>query len=65
MKETENYNDLTFRNYGAVYNYEGHRLSYQNQGIDSKIWDMKNVDNAKEKIRANTYTINILLLIIH
>ncbi|MEE0138435.1 hypothetical protein [Fusobacterium ulcerans] len=50
-----NYNDLTFRNYGAVYNYEGHRLSYQNQGIDSKIWDMKNVDNAKEKIRANTY----------
>ncbi|RGJ30913.1 LPS-assembly protein LptD [Fusobacterium varium] len=50
-----NYNDLTFINYGAVYNYEGHRLSYQNQGIDSKIWDMKNVDNAKEKIRANTY----------
>lgn len=34
MKET-NYN-LTFRNYGVVYNYEGHRLSYQNQGIDSK-----------------------------
>lgn len=53
-----NYNDLTFINYGASYTYDKHKFSYDTQGINSKIWDMKNVDNAKEKIRANTYGYN-------
>lgn len=53
-----NYNDLTFINYGGSYTYDNHKFSYETQGIDSKIWDMKYVDNAKEKIRANTYGYN-------
>lgn len=67
--ETEsrkNYNYYTFRDYGITYYLDGHRLSYQHNGIDSKIWDIKDwyindvdylsTDNAKEKIRLNTYS---------
>lgn len=54
-EDDRNYNDLTFTDFGGVYTFGNHQFSYQNQGIDSKIWDIKNVDNAKEKIRANTY----------
>ncbi len=55
-------NDLTFINYGGSYTYDNHKFSYETQGIDSRIWDIKNEDkslnNAKEKIRANTYGYN-------
>lgn len=62
----ENYNYYTFRDYGVTYYLGGHKLSYQNNSIDSKIWDIKYwylndgtkflADNAKEKIRLNTYS---------
>ncbi|WP_349763562.1 hypothetical protein [Fusobacterium sp. SYSU M8D902] len=59
----ENYNYYTFRDYGVTYYLGDHRLSYQNNSIDSKIWDIDpkynnglNIDNAKEKIRLNTYS---------
>ena len=62
----ENYNYYTFRDYGVTYYLGGHKLSYQNNSIDSKIWDIKGwylndgaeflTDNAKEKIRLNTYS---------
>lgn len=59
----ENYNYYTFRDYGITYYLGGHKLSYQNNSIDSKIWDIDpkynngiNIDNAKEKIRLNTYS---------
>lgn len=56
----ENYNYYTFRDYGVTYYLGGHKLSYQNNSIDSKIWDIKYwylndgtkflADNAKEKL---------------
>lgn len=59
----ENYNYYTFRDYGVTYYLGDHRLSYQNNSIDSRIWDIDpkynnglNIDNAKEKIRLNTYS---------
>jgi hypothetical protein len=62
----ENYNYYTFRDYGITYYLDGHKLSYQHNGIDSKIWDIdpnynygldiNNVKNTKEKIRLNTYS---------
>ena len=59
----ENYNYYTFRDYGVTYYLGGHKLSYQNNSIDSKIWNIDskynngmNIDNAKEKIRLNTYS---------
>lgn len=59
----ENYNYYTFRDYGITYYLDGHRLSYQHNGINSKIWDIDpkynngiTIDNAKEKIRLNTYS---------
>lgn len=67
--ETEsgrNYNYYTFRDYGITYYLGEHKLSYQNNSIDSKIYDIKDwyindvdfltTDNAKEKIRLNTYS---------
>lgn len=52
----ENYNYYTFRDYGVTYYLGGHKLSYQNNSIDSKIWNIDskynngmNIDNAKEK----------------
>ncbi len=59
----ENYNYYTFRDYGVTYYLGDHRLSYQNNSIDSRIWDIDpkynnglDIDNAKEKIRLNTYS---------
>lgn len=66
----KNYNYYTFRDYGITYYLDGHKLSYQNNSIDSKIWDIGDnngkyyvngfeydaPDNAKEKIRLNTYS---------
>lgn len=59
----DNYNYYTFKDYGVTYYLDNHRLSYQNNSIDSKIWDIDPelnggvvIDNAKEKIRLNTYS---------
>lgn len=66
-KSGENYNNYTFGEYGVAYYFGPHKLSYQNNKIDSKIWDIDTnlfgnrnltgdeLDNAKEKIRLNTY----------
>lgn len=59
--DKENYNYYTFRDYGITYYLGDHRLSYQNNSIDSKIWNIEDwnglsTDNAKEKIRLNTYS---------
>lgn len=66
-KSGKNYNNYTFGEYGVAYYFGPHKLSYQNNRIDSKIWDIDTrllgnnslngdaLDNAKEKIRLNTY----------
>lgn len=69
-RNEENYNYYTFRDYGITYYLGDHRLSYQNNSIDSKIWNIGDdngkyyvngfeydaPDDAKEKIRLNTYS---------
>lgn len=51
----ENHNDLTFENYGANYRYRNNYFYFKNQQIDSSIWEIEGVDNAKEKIDENIF----------
>lgn len=65
-RDRENYNYYTFRNYGIDYYIAQHKLSYQNNTIDSKVWNIKDwyindtdslsTDNSKERITLNTYS---------
>lgn len=50
-----NYNNLTYENYGGALNIGKHTLSYGKNLIESKIINMKNVDDANEKINVDSY----------
>ena len=50
-----NYNNLTYDNYGGSFKLGSHTFSYGNNVIKSKIENMKNVDDAKEKIKVDSY----------
>ncbi|MEF9932952.1 MAG: hypothetical protein RR191_03155 [Cetobacterium sp.] len=59
----ENYNDLTFRNYGVNYTYNTNNFYYRNQQIKSNIFDILpynndynySTDNSREKINEDIY----------
>ncbi|MDX8335699.1 LPS-assembly protein LptD [Candidatus Cetobacterium colombiensis] len=54
-EKDENHNDLTFENYGANYKYSNNYFYYKNRRIDSSIWEIKDINNAEEKIREDVY----------
>lgn len=66
-----NYNDLTLKKYGATYFLGNHKFSYENNTINSKIWNIGDLsnggyfvngikyqspDNSNEKISLNNYS---------
>lgn len=54
-QKDENHNDLTLKNYGINYTYGNNYFYYKNRNIDSSIWEIENVADAKEKIKEHVY----------
>ena len=50
-----NYNNLTYNDYGGTLNIGKHNFSYGNTIIESRIENVKNVDDATEKIKVDSY----------
>jgi hypothetical protein len=56
--DDKNYNYLTYDSYGGNYNYGNHTFGYVRNVIKSNLTNMKNIDDAKETIKMDTYTYN-------